>query len=149
MCSRNVRLASTAVAPSRWRALNSGVSAVNMRPTSITRAPSFFNAATFKLMMIASLFAVRTATPIRSRPPPAGVCAGGSSCAYIEAAAHALIKRSRGIRLSIGDKTLVLYVGLHFDGHEKGAVDRDACDTMDCMVRETVLSLLTVATAIA
>src|ERR1017187_1058394 len=53
--SMNDREASMVVAPSRWRALNSGTSVVKSRVTSITGAPSLANAATGKLIMMVLL----------------------------------------------------------------------------------------------
>jgi hypothetical protein len=67
MRSMNDRVASMLVAFSRWRALNSNMSVVNRRPTSIT-AVSFFgpHAATLNAIRIASLFDAPTACAIGS-----------------------------------------------------------------------------------
>ncbi len=58
------RVASSAVALSRWRALNSNTSVLNSRVTSMTAASSGPQAATLNVMMIGSLFEAFTASAI-------------------------------------------------------------------------------------
>ncbi len=54
------------VAPSRWRTLNSGMSVVKRRVTSMTGSPSLANAATGKLIRMVLLLAACTASEMGS-----------------------------------------------------------------------------------